>query len=213
MSEYLEQSLALLRTSQLITTDGLKKLSAIQDELRHNFEVGQIFRSRWEMENSVLNDVKFPTADAKYWQAVREQQTHFQELVLLSYEYRKTQARIKLLQAKQHKLDLFDEEQVARNELFQVDIEKHQYMLIHLQRTAQDRIREVLSWHEIMEILKPHMKYGQDSYEDHQEESYLLRFRREMEIAKGSAQSPSEKRNLTALYEMAMKGEDKVNAY
>ena len=199
------EELTLLETSQLIDASQLKKLSDIQNELRHNFEVGQIFRSRWEIENSVLNDVKFPTPDSKYWQSVREQQVHFGELVMLSYEYRKTQARIKLLQAKQKKLIPTDDEQVARAELLQIDIERNQYMLIHQQRTAKDRIREVLSWHEIMQELQADMKYGIDSYEEHQSESYRLRFQKEMQIAQGTLASPSEARNISALYEMSRK--------
>jgi len=200
---YADQTLNLIES--LVDSQSLQKLGAIKAELLHNFEVEQIFRSRWEMENSVLNDVKFPTPDAKYWQAVREQQVHFQELTMLAFEHRKTKARIKLLLAKQAKLEVFDDEQAARAELLQIDIERLQYMLLHQARTAKDRIREILSWHDIMQRVRPQMKHGIDSYEDHQSESYYLRFQREQQIAKGVAQSPSEARNLTALTEMATK--------
>lgn len=189
---------------QLVDAQSLQQLSTIKAELLHNFEVGQLFRSRWEMENSVLNDVKFPTPDAKYWQSVREQQVHFGELVMLAFEHRKTKARIKLLLAKQAKLDLSDTEQAARAELLQIEIERLQYLLVHQARTAKDRIREILSWHEIMQCLRPQMKHGFDSYEDHQAESYYLRFQREQQIAQ-STKSPSEARNLAALTEMATK--------
>ena len=213
LSNYTDLSLL----AQLVDAQSLQQLSAIKAELLHNFEVGQLFRSRWEMENSVLNDIKFPTPDAKYWQSVREQQVHFQELTMLAFEHRKTKARIKLLLAKQEKLKrtevydidgnkiLSEDEQAARVELLQIDIERLQYMLLHQARTAKDRIREILSWHEIMQRLQPQMKYGNDSYEDHQSESYYLRFQREQQIAKGAVQSPSEARNLTALAEMSTK--------
>jgi hypothetical protein len=41
------------------------------------------------MEVSVLDDVHFPTPDAKYWQSVREQSVHFSELIRLSFDYRR----------------------------------------------------------------------------------------------------------------------------
>ena len=47
-----------------------------------------------EVPVSVLNDIKFPTPAAKYWQAMREQNVMFQELVMLSYEYRKNLVEI-----------------------------------------------------------------------------------------------------------------------
>lgn len=216
MNNYTDLSLL----EQLVDAQSLQQLSAIKAELLHNFEVGQLFRSRWEMENSVLNDIKFPTPDAKYWQSVREQQVHFGELVMLAFEHRKTKARIKLLLAKQAKLylppsqrglgDLTDAEQAARAELLQIEIERLQYILLHQARTAKDRIREILSWHDIMQRLRLLMKHGIDSYEEHQAESYYLRFQRERQIAQQSMASPSEARNLMALAEMATKQFAKV---
>ena len=51
-----------------------------------------------EMRFSVLSDNKYPTKAAKYWQSVREQNTHFENLVHLSFDARKNEVEIKKLQ-------------------------------------------------------------------------------------------------------------------
>jgi len=215
MKEYFEQSLLLMTDSDLISLEAIQKLIDIKETLVHNFQVGQVFRSRWEMENSVLNDIKFPTPDAKYWQSVREQQVHFQELTMSSYEYRLNAEKVKLYEAQLDQqlgaLEEIEEHSIeyrkaeAKANMVSIKAEKLRYMMLNQQRTARDRIREILSWDEIMKRLGPQMEHGIDSYEDHQPLSYQLRFKREMEAARGSSQSPSEARNLQALHQMANK--------
>ena len=46
------------------------------------------------MEFSVLNDAKYPTNAAKYWQCVREQNTHMENLMHLSFDARKNDIEI-----------------------------------------------------------------------------------------------------------------------
>ena len=215
MSDFFDQSLVLIEGSDVISRGDLDSLSNIRVELQHNFKVGQVFRSKWEMRNSVLNDVKYPTPDSKYWQAVREQQTHFQELVMLSYDYYMNVEDLNLLEITlEERLELLGRyeyesiehrKEVARINKIKIEAEKLRFIMLDQQRVARNRVREVLEWHEIMEEEKPNMEHGTDSYEEHQGLSYLLRFTREMEIAQNSTQSPSEKRNLTAQYEMAKK--------
>ena len=41
--------------------------------MRDTWTKKQMFRTQTEMEFSVLNDAKYPTKAAKYWQCVREQ--------------------------------------------------------------------------------------------------------------------------------------------
>jgi hypothetical protein len=57
-----------------------------------------MFRTETEMRFSVLSDNKYPTKAAKYWQSVREQNTHFENLVHLSFDARKNEVEIKKLQ-------------------------------------------------------------------------------------------------------------------
>ena len=54
-----------------------------------------MFRTETEMRFSVLSDNKYPTKAAKYWQSVREQNTHFENLVHLSFDARKNEVEIR----------------------------------------------------------------------------------------------------------------------
>jgi hypothetical protein len=210
--EYVDQSLAIINQNQLLKQKDFESLMSIKDELNHNFNTGQMFRSRVEMEVSVLNDIKFSTTDAKYWQSVREQNVHFSELVMLSYEYKKTQQKMLIMGAKIDELedkmsDMLKGETLkpyeitkikAEIELKKIDIERSKFMSVNQMRTAKDRMREVLNWHDIMKKLKPLMQHGIDSYEDHQLESYMSRFQNQLDAAKrtGANFGPAEAANL-----------------
>ena len=190
MEKYAEQSLDIIRQNKLLSTEDFDGLVEIKEELNHTFAVSQVFRSRVEMEVSVLNDVKHPTPDAKYWQSIREQNVHFGELVSLSYEYRKTIQKIKILEAEisalqdqksRSKESYQDKLMDAEVEIKKIDIERTNWTLLQMTKTAKDRIREVLNWHEIMELLKPQMKYSIDTYEEHQWVSYRHRFKNQLQ--------------------------------
>jgi len=169
-----------------------------------------MFRSRVEMEISVLNDAKFPTADSKYWQSVREQGVHFEQLVMLSYEYRKAVQKIKILGARKKQLeydlsklttespDWEREKLEAEIEIKRIEVDRWNFILVGQLKTAKDRIREVLNWHDIMLQLRPSMMYGTDSYEDHQLQSYNMRFGRMLTAAQqtGANFGPAEAANL-----------------
>ena len=49
------------------------------------------------MKYSVLNDIKFPSWAAKFWQAVREQNVMFTNLVYLSCDYEEKEGELELL--------------------------------------------------------------------------------------------------------------------
>ena len=42
-----------------------------------------MFRTETEMQFSVLNDAKYPTKAAKYWQCVREQNVFLENLMMV----------------------------------------------------------------------------------------------------------------------------------
>jgi len=67
-------------------------------ELQDNWAKKQMFRAETEMRFSVLSDNKYGSNASKYWQSVREQNTHFENLMHLSFEYRKNDVEIKKLQ-------------------------------------------------------------------------------------------------------------------
>ena len=94
-----------------ITKDIIKKSDFLSDEdaeflndnilsIQENWEKRQVFRTETEMRISVLNDIKFPTPAAKYWQCVREQAVFYENLVVLSFDYRRNKIEQKKLKMK-----------------------------------------------------------------------------------------------------------------
>ena len=197
--KYDELSLEIVRESQILKSEDLRAVEEMREELKDVFLHTQIFRTRTEMEVSVLNDIKFPTPDAKYWQSVREQNVMFHELVMLSYEYRKNLVEIKKLerQLKEEKDDL-------ERELLQIEIEKRTYISLNQQRVAKERIRELKEWHEIKKRLLPEMKYSLKDVNEHQLISYTKRYIREYMAMKDKG-SPAERRNLIGNLDKALK--------
>ena len=136
----------IIQNSDILTREDLDILTPLTNELQESFKKSQLFRTRTEMEVSVLNNLKFPTPAAKYWQSVKEQNVMFSELVMLSYEYRKNIVEIKKLQR-----DLETEEDNLESELTQIEVEKKLFILKNQEKTAKDRIREIKAWSEIKE--------------------------------------------------------------
>jgi len=194
-----DTSLNIISQSQILTEEDLHKIRELQFELKDVFLNTQIFRTRTEMEVSVLNDLKFPTPDSKYWQAVREQNVMFQELVMLSYEYRKNIVEIKKLER-----DMVKEKDKLEKELLKIETEKKTFISLNQARTAKDRIRELMEWSEIKEKFIPDIKYGLKNANDHQLVSYAKRFVGEY-LAMKDKGSPSERANLIGQLEMALK--------
>jgi hypothetical protein len=193
------QSLSIIESSKILKQEDLKQLSGLKNELQDMFLNVQIFRTRTEMEASILNDLKHPTPDSKYWQAMREQNVMFQELVMLSYEYRKNQVEIKILQKK---VDFESDE--LEKELLQIEIEKKQFIGINQERTAKDRIREIQEWHEIKESLRPFMTASLTDVNEHQLISYTTRWINQL-TGMSEATSISERNNLLGQLDKGLK--------
>ena len=85
----------------MLIPEDVKFLEGVKEELNDTWNKRQIFRTETEMRISVLNDVKFPTNSSKYWQSVREQGVMFENLVTLSFEYRRNDIELeKVVKAK-----------------------------------------------------------------------------------------------------------------
>ena len=193
------QSLSIIESSKILKQEDLTQLSGLKNELQDIFLNVQIFRTRTEMEASILNDLKHPTPDSKYWQAMREQNVMFQELVMLSYEYRKNQVEIKILERR-----LMSESDELEKELLQIEIEKKQFIGINQERTAKDRIREIREWHEIKERLKPDMTASLTDVNEHQLISYTARWINQL-MGMSESTSISERNNLLGQLDKGLK--------
>lgn len=182
----------------IITESGLLagNLGALE-ELRRELEQTHLFaqqaRTRTEMEVSVLQDLKHPTADAKYWQATREQDVQYQELVLLSFEYRSLVIETKKLQR-----DSEGEEDDLERELLQIKIEKNEYLLRLQERTGFHRLREICEWSDIKARLAPACHYSLEDCNAHQMESLGLRFEAQAEMVTPHT-PPADRMNILGL--------------
>ena len=203
----IKNALDIVNESSILIKKDMSELLSIRRELLQTWETVQIFRTRTEMKISVLNDMKRPTADAKYWQAVREQNVMFQELVLLSYEYRKN-----ILEIMRDERNCNKEKDDIEKALLQVEIDKKKFIGKNMERTAHDRIREILEWSAIKKELLPHLKYGDKDVDAHQLEAMQKSFSRQAKLVNNQT-SIAEARNIIGLADMANKAGGKNGIY
>jgi len=122
----------------------VKDFKELTGELRDTWTKKQIFRTETEMRFSVLNDFKYPTKASKYWQCVREQNVYLENLMSLSFDYRRNDVKIKRLEKK-----LAEETDELKKELYQIDLDEKIYARANMQLTAKDRMREIRLWSQI----------------------------------------------------------------
>ena len=179
---------AKLETESKYLTNILDKQDVVQfkkliPELQDTWMKKQMFRTETEMRFSVLSDNKYPTKAAKYWQSVREQNTHFENLVHLSFDARKNDIEIEKLQR-----DIKKEKDPLDKKLKQVELEEKLYGKAQMELVAKHRMREVATWSKLKK------EFHDNSFDDrdvntHQANSYLLRLREQQKtITPGTSQ-------------------------
>ena len=142
-----------------------------------------MFRTETEMRFSVLSDNKYPTRAAKYWQSVREQNTHFENLVHLSFDARKNDVEIKKLQR-----DIKKEKDPLEKELKQVELEEKMYSKAQMELVAKHRMREVATWSKL-KLEFDDGNFDKKDVNKHQAHSYLLRLQEQKKtLTPGSSQ-------------------------
>jgi hypothetical protein len=147
-----KQITKVLDKVNFIDNNDFSFILSIQKELEDTFNKAQLFRTRTEMEISVLNDLKFPTADAKYWQSVKEQECMITELIFLCYDYKKNIIEIKKLENKLNKT-----KNNLDRELINIEISRNKFISKIQEKTMRSRISEIRNWHEIKERLSPQL--------------------------------------------------------
>ena len=169
--------------NNLLDPEEVKIFKGLTEELRDTWTKKQMFRTETEMQFSVLNDAKYPTKAAKYWQCVREQNVFLENLMTLSFEYRRAEVKIKRLQEKLEK-----EEDSLKKELLQIDIDEKTYQKASMQLVARDRMREIKLWSKFKK------KFDDGSFDTkdvntHQLNSYHLTMKNKAEtLTSGSSQ-------------------------
>ena len=155
--------------SDILDVEDVKEFKLLIPELKDTWKKKQVFRTETEMRFSVLSDNKYPTRASKYWQCVREQNTHFENLMHLSFDARKNDVEIEKLRAKIKK-----EKNKLEKQLLQIELEEKIYNKASMELVAKHRMREVATWSKLKK------EFHDGSFDDrdvntHQAHSYKLR--------------------------------------
>lgn len=170
--------------SSILQEEDFKKFKDLTLELKDTWVKKQIFRTETEMRISVLSDYKHPNNASKYWQCIREQNVHFENLVALSFDYRKNDIEIKKIQKK-----LETEKDELELELIKVELDEKLYAKASMELVAKDRMREINQWSKLK------LEFNDGTFDDrnvntHQSEAYKhILENRAKTLTPGSSQS------------------------
>ena len=156
--------------NNLLTKEDLSSFKGMVDELRDTWTKKQMFRTETEARFSVLQDNRYPTNASKYWQCVREQSSYLDNLMTLSFDYRRNEARITWLEKKIDK-----EEDEYKKTKYQIDLDEARFGKASMEKVAKHRMREIKMWSK----LKGEFNDGSFNDKDvnvHQLESYGLQY-------------------------------------
>jgi len=169
--------------NNLLDPEDVKEFKAMTTELRDTWTKKQVFRTETEMRMSVLQDAKYPTKASKYWQCVREQNVFLENLMSLSFDCRRNEAKVKWLEKK-----VESETDEYKLEKYRIDLDEARYSLANMQLVARDRMREIKLW----SSLKKEFDDGTFDTKDvnrHQLDSYHLIMKNKAEtLTSGSSQ-------------------------
>ncbi len=156
--------------NSLLEVEDLSAFKGMVGELRDTWTKKQMFRTETEARFSVLQDNRYPTKGAKYWQCVREQSSYLDNLMTLSFDYRRNEAKIKWLEKKTESEQ--DEYKLTK---YQIDLDEAKFGKASMEKTAKHRMREIKMW----SGLKKEFNDGSFNDKDvnqHQLESYGMQY-------------------------------------
>ena len=169
--------------TNILDKDDVKSFKKLIPELQDTWMKKQMFRTETEMRFSVLSDNKYPTKAAKYWQSVREQNTHFENLVHLSFDARKNEVEIEKLQR-----DIKKEKDPIDKKMKQIELEEKLYGKAQMELVAKHRMREVATWSKLKKEFDDG-NFDKKDVNSHQAHSYMLRLQHQKNtITPGTSQ-------------------------
>jgi len=156
--------------NNLLSTEEVSDFKAMTEELRDTWTKKQMFRTETEARFSVLQDNRYPTKGAKYWQCVREQSSYLDNLMVLSFDYRRSEAKIKYLEKK-----ISTETDEYKLTKYEIDLDEARFGKASMEKTAKHRMREIKMWSKLK------LEFNDGSFNDkdvneHQLESYRLMY-------------------------------------
>ena len=194
--------------NNLLDPEDVKEFKAMTAELRDTWTKKQVFRTETEMRMSVLQDMKYPTKAAKYWQCVREQNVFLENLMSLSFDCRRQESKIEWLKRKIASteseleradgapMDGPDEEMFEwrikkeyQLEKYKIDLDESRYGLANMQLVARDRMREIKLWSTLIKEFDDGSFDTQD-VNRHQLDSYHLIMQNKAETLSARSSQP-----------------------
>ena len=152
-------------------------------ELQDSWVKKQMFRTETEMRFSVLSDNKYGNNAAKYWQSVREQNAHFENLMRLSFEYRRNDVEIEKLEHK-----IIEPGDKFEKKLAKIDYEEKLFQRAGMELQAKARMREISTWSKLKKEFDDG-KFDKQDVNTHQAESYMHRLEQQkLTLTPGSSQ-------------------------
>lgn len=177
--------LKTIEDTHLLSGKQMVNLEEIKADLVVGFEDIITRRSKYLMEVSVLTDTKFPTPDAKYWQAILERDVQFRNMLSESFDYQEKEAEVQILNIRYNNLIATDTElSLAKANKLQIQIRREEMDLTFMQKNASERYDEIINWTDIINDLKPQLKYNGHDQNEHMSESYLIKFALETQMIK-----------------------------
>ena len=155
--------------TKILDDQDVEQFKALIPELKDTWKKKQMFRTETEMRFSVLSDNRFGTKAGKYWQSVREQNTHFENLMRLSFDARKNVIEIKKLKKK-----IETEKDSLERDLLEVELEQKIYDQASMELVAKHRMREVATWSKLKKEFDDG-SFDKREVNTHQAESYMHR--------------------------------------
>tara|TARA_R110002020_G_scaffold48481_1_gene138143 strand:+ start:29 stop:703 length:675 start_codon:yes stop_codon:yes gene_type:complete len=168
----------------LLDKSDVSEFKKMIPELQDTWKKKQMFRTETEMRFSVLSDNKHGNNASKYWQSVREQNTHFENLMHLSFDYRKNDVEIEKIQAKieNSKTEKFEKK------LAKIELEEKLYGRASMELVAKARMKEIATWSKLKKEFNDG-KFDDKNVNTHQAESYMHTLeQRKATLTPGSSQ-------------------------
>ena len=152
----------------LLDKSDVSEFKKMVPELQDTWKKKQMFRTETEMRFSVLSDNKYGNNAAKYWQSVREQNTHFENLMHLSFDYRRNDVEIERLEEK-----IIDpNEDKFEQKLAKIELEEKLYGRANMELQAKARMREISTWSKLKKEFNDG-KFDDKNVNTHQAEAYM----------------------------------------
>ena len=158
--------------TKILDTKDVEEFKKLIPELKDSWIKRQMFRTETEMRFSVLNDAKHVTSASKYWQSVREQTVHFENLMVLSFDARRNDIEIKKIKKK-----LAEESDELELALLEIELDERVYSKASMEMVAKHRMREIEHWSELKkEFVAKDPNFDTQDVNTHQLQSYTLAF-------------------------------------